>query len=165
MRWVIGSSSLGLGLFRGGDVPKLLHHAHSVKVSPRLHYLALRDSLDSNARYLHLLACRGTKGFRLTLVGATGPKAHYNLVPFGHHILYGAGEVGKGFAIGSGELPGPFYASCFSAGRLIADVVGGDDLLGYVEVARVVKELLHLPLSPAGCGSTAVLWSQVKLST
>jgi hypothetical protein len=48
-------------------------------------------------------------------------------------------------AIGSGELPGPFYASCFSAGRLIADVVGSDDLVCDVEVARVVEEFLHLP--------------------
>src|SRR5215217_7675310 len=174
--------SLGLGLLGRRDMAKLLHHAQSVKVSPSLHYLAVGDPLDSNARYLHLLACRGTKDLRLPLVGATGPKAHYNLVPFGHHILYSTGEVGKGFAVGSGELSGPFYASCFSTSRLIADVVGADDLLDCVEVARVVEKFLHLPahygpvlfghrlpsflpLSPADRRSTTVLCSQAKCST
>src|SRR5215210_3888622 len=156
------------------DAQKL---ARLARVDPKL-LAPVKHRAETSQAHLALIRSRET------LVGATGPKAHYDLVPFGHHILYGAGEVGKGFAIGSGELLGPFYASCFAAGRLIADVVGVDDLLGYVEVARVVKELLHLPAhhglvlfcrhilcppfspaSPAGCGSTVVLWSQEKLST
>ena len=57
-------------------------------------------------------------------------KQHYDLVPFGHHILYGVLKVGKGLTVSGGELLGPFYASCFAASRLIADVVRVDDLLG-----------------------------------
>jgi hypothetical protein len=41
-------------------------------------------------------------------------------------------------------LLGPFYASCFSAGRLIAGVVRVDDLVCDVEVSGMVEELLHL---------------------
>ncbi len=57
--WGMGFS-LGLGLLRGGDVPELLHHTHRVIVVPALHYLALRDPLDRDARYLHPVACRWT---------------------------------------------------------------------------------------------------------
>ena len=88
---------------------------------------------------------RGAKGLRLTLVGTTSPKADYNLVPFGDHILYSVLEVGKGFAVGSGELLGPFCASYVSGGRLMADVVWVEDLLGGVE-ARITYRFV--PPSP-----------------
>src|SRR5918992_350365 len=127
------------------DHPQLLHHPQGVEVSPRFHYLAIGESLDSDARYLHALARWGAKGLRLTLVGTTAPKAHHDRVPFGHHVLYGVLKIGKGFAEGGCELPGPFYAPHFSGGRLMANVVGGKDLLDDVEVARVVVEFLDLP--------------------
>src|SRR5919205_976859 len=125
-------------------MPKLLHHAQGVEVRPAFHYLAIRDPLYSNARYLHLLACRGPKGLRLALVGTASPKADYNLIPFSYHILYSVLKIGKGVAVGGGELPGPFYASCLSTGRLVADVVRVDNLVYGVKVARMVEEFLHL---------------------
>src|ERR671914_2319326 len=43
------------------DHPQLLHHPQGVEVSPRFHYLAIGESLDGDARYLHPLARRGPK--------------------------------------------------------------------------------------------------------
>jgi hypothetical protein len=80
----------------------------------------------------------GAKGLRLTLVGTTAPKAHHDRVPFGHHVLNGVLKIGKGLAEGGCELPGPFYASYLSGGRLMANVVGRKDLLDSIEVARLV---------------------------
>src|SRR5215212_7593323 len=78
-------------------------------------------------------------------MGAASPPAAYDLVPFGHLLLYGALEVGEGLAVASGEVLGALHAPRLPAGRLVADEVGGVDLLGCVEVSPLVVHLLKFP--------------------
>src|SRR3712207_3164837 len=72
-------------------------------------------------------------------------KARHHLGPFGHLIFQGAGEVGEDAAHGGGELLGAFYASYVSGGGVVADEVGGIDLLRDIQVAPLVVQLLYLP--------------------
>jgi hypothetical protein len=70
--------SLAAGLPQFRDHPKLLRHAQGVEVGPGFHYLAFGEPQGGNPRYLHPLACRGTKCLRITLVGTTAPRATCN---------------------------------------------------------------------------------------
>jgi hypothetical protein len=123
----------GLPHFR--DHPKLLHQAQSVEVGPVFHYFALGEPLDGDACHLHPVACGWTKVFGLALVGAASTEAGDHLIPFGYLVLYGVLKVGEGLLEVGGELLGALHTVYVPEGRLMADLVGGVDLLGGVEVA------------------------------
>jgi hypothetical protein len=84
-------------------------------------------------------------------VGAAITEAGYNLVPFSYLVFYGSLKVGEGFAVFGGELLGGLYTPYVSEGRLMADVIGGVNLFGCVEVAPVGRISPLSPGAPPPC--------------
>ena len=82
----------------------MLHHPQSVVDDPALRYLAVGDAVNDHALYIYPVVRGRAKGLRLTGVGTLGPLASYNLVPFGHLVLYGVLKVWDGLAFGGGEV-------------------------------------------------------------
>jgi hypothetical protein len=121
------------------DEPELLHHAQNVVAVLALRYLDVGEPLGGDARYLHPVARSRTQVLCLALVGTMSAKGRHHLGPFGHLIFQGAGEVGEDAAHGGGELLGAFYASYVSGGGVVADEVGGIDLLRDIQVAPLER--------------------------
>src|SRR5215212_4393951 len=137
---------LCLCLLRFGDEPELLHHAQGIEAVPALRHLAVGELLDRYARDLHPVTRGGAQIFCLALMGTVGAPPGHHLISFGQLVFYNAGEVREGQAHGCGVLLGAFDASDVSYGGLVADEVGGVDLLCGVEVTPLVVQLLKLPV-------------------
>ena len=121
-------------LFRFGEEPDLPQQAQGIEVRPFFDDLAVGKPIDCDARYLDAVARGRTEVLGLALVGPAATETGHHLLTFGHLVLYGGLEVGERLAIGGGELPGGFYAPCFSSGGLVEDVVGVVKLPGRIEI-------------------------------
>ena len=123
--------------------PKLLldtlaHEVELVVGVPALDHLALgREAEDAYAVDLHLLAgrCHAPK---LALMDATDPPAGDHLVPFGDLVLYCGVEVVEGLAKLGLEPFDVFGAALDDRSVGLVGEVPVEDLVGKVEVARVV---------------------------
>src|SRR5215211_2027523 len=80
---------------RPRDDAKLLHHAEVIPHRPVLHDPPISDTHDIDEPHRHLSA--GWKdAHELALMGAVKGLACRNLVPFGHHGLYGEIRIREG---------------------------------------------------------------------
>lgn len=119
----------------------LPQHTQRIVVGPSFLYLAAGHAVNSDPRHLHPVATRGD-AHKFALMGAVpGPACHY-LVPFNYLVLDSDVGVGEGAPVEADNLFLTLGAGQYvGKGRIISDMVGGDNLVRHVQVSLVKKVL------------------------
>src|SRR5918995_655687 len=133
---------------RQRDDAKLLHHAQVVCHRPVLHDPPISDTHDIDELHRHLLAGWGD-AHELALMSTVKGLTRRDLLPFGHHVLYGEIRIREGLTKHGRELLDALTVRRHSRRGAMVYELGGANLIQGVDVASAlhfVDEAAHLGL-------------------
>jgi hypothetical protein len=122
---------------RWGDSAYLLKHAQGIVDGPALRELAPGDAVYGDACDLNPVAA-GRDAQQFPLVSASPRPAGYYIIPFGYLLLHRDVGVGVGTSVHLDEpLDALGTAYFLREGRVVQNVVGGNNLIHHAKVALI----------------------------
>jgi hypothetical protein len=119
----------------------LRQHTQRIVAGPGFLYLASGYADNGDPPHLHPVATRGD-AHKFALMGAVPGPAGHHLVPFNYLVLDSDVGVGKSAAVEAYNVFLALRAGQYvGKGRIMSNMVGGNDLVSHVQVSLVKKVL------------------------